>query len=97
MLGPFGMHNLHPRPSKNDFDQWWCFNSARLSRLSKKGFDSMVVLGAWMLWKQRNVIVFQGSPLNMVVAVRLAKEEAFLWLLAGAKGISFLQAQSPTG
>jgi hypothetical protein len=57
----------------------------------------MVVLGAWMLWKQRNVIVFQGSPLNMVVAVRLAKEEAFLWLLAGAKGISFLQAQSPTG
>lgn len=36
-----------------------------------------------MLWKHRNVIVFQGTPPNLVLAVRLAKEEAFcgLWLV----------------
>jgi hypothetical protein len=29
-----------------NFDHWWCFNSARLGGLCKKGFDSLVALGA---------------------------------------------------
>jgi hypothetical protein len=33
----------------------------------------------------------------LVVSVWLAREEALLWSLAGAKGVSFLQAQSRVG
>jgi hypothetical protein len=40
-----------------------------------------------MLWKHRNGVVFNGSHPNLV-------EEAFLWSLAGAKGFSYLLAQS---
>jgi hypothetical protein len=47
-----------------------------------------------MLWKRRNGVVFNGSHPNLVVAVWLAREEAFLWSLAGAKGFSYLLAQS---
>jgi hypothetical protein len=45
MYKPFGMQDLHPRPVEDDFDWWWGYNSARLGGLSKKVFDSMVVLG----------------------------------------------------
>jgi hypothetical protein len=39
----------------------------------------------------------RGMPLSFKdVTVRLAKEESLLWSLAGAKGLSFLQAQIPT-
>nr|ACG40372.1 hypothetical protein [Zea mays] len=50
-----------------------------------------------MLWKHRNGVVFNGSSPSLVVAVRLAREEALLWSLAGAKGVSFLQAQCRVG
>jgi hypothetical protein len=45
----FGMQNLHPGPDDILFYQWLSFSSGRLNGLSKKGFDSMVVLGAWIL------------------------------------------------
>jgi hypothetical protein len=46
-----------------------------------------------MLWKHRNGVVFNGSHPNLVGVVRLVREEAFLWSLAGAKGFSYLLAQ----
>ena len=94
LLRPYGLQDFLPGQDIDDFDHWWCFNSARLGGMSKKGFDSLVALGAWMLWKHRNGVVFNGSHPNLVVAVRLAREEAFLWSLAGAKGFSYLLAQS---
>jgi hypothetical protein len=92
LLRPFGLQDFLPGQDIDDFDHWWCFNSARLGGLSKKGFDSLVALGAWMLWKHRNGVVFNGSHPNLVVAVRLAREEAFLWSLAGIKDFSYLLA-----
>jgi hypothetical protein len=97
LFRPFGLQGFIPGQDIEDFNVWWCSNSARLDGLSKKGFDSLVALGAWMLWKHRNGVVFNGSSPSVVVAVRLAREEALLWSLAGAKGVSFLQAQSHMG
>jgi hypothetical protein len=94
LLRSFGLQDFSPGQDIEDFDHWWCSNSARLGGLSKKGFDSLVALGAWMLWKHRNGVVFNGSHPNLVVAIRLAREEALLWSLAGAKGFSYLLAQS---
>jgi hypothetical protein len=80
----FGLQGFIPEHDIEDL--WWCSNSARLDGLSKKGFDSLVALGAWMLWKHRNGVVFNGSSPSLVVVVQLAGEEALLWSLAGAKG-----------
>jgi hypothetical protein len=40
------------------------------------------------------IYLLHTTACNLVVAVRLAREEAFLWSLAGAKGFSYLLSQS---
>jgi hypothetical protein len=41
-----------------------------------------------LLWKTRNDIVFNGAFPRLNRALLMAREEADLWLLAGAKGLS---------
>jgi len=53
------------------------------------------MLGAWMLWKERNDIVFNGASPRIERVLLLAQEEAALWRLAGAKGISERVAARP--
>lgn len=50
------------------------------------------MLGAWTIWKHRNNCVFQGQAPNMSSAFHVAKEEFFLWCVAGVKGLAALQA-----
>ena len=57
----------------------------------RKGFNSLVILGAWTIWKHRNRCVFDGCNPSLVTALRVAREEAVLWSLIGAKALSFLQ------
>ncbi|RCV45702.1 hypothetical protein SETIT_9G474500v2 [Setaria italica] len=66
-----------------------------LAKGTKRGFNSLVMLGAWMLWKERNDIVFNGASPRIERLLLLAQEEAVLWRLAGAKGISDLVAARP--
>jgi len=47
-----------------------------------------------MLWKERNDIVFNGAS-PRIERVLLLAQEAALWRLAGAKGISELVAARP--
>lgn len=63
-----------------------------LSRPVRKGLNSIIVLGAWIIWKHHNRCVFDGASLNMAAAFLLAKEELFNWSLARARGISHLLA-----
>jgi hypothetical protein len=72
---------------------WW----RRMNDLSldprKKGLNSMIVLGAWILWKHRNRFVFDGDAPSMAAALRQAHEERRTWEMAGARGISVLTTQ----
>jgi hypothetical protein len=67
----------------------------RVHDLAQRGFSSLVILGAWILWKHRNLCVFEGAAPNLARALLLAEEEAYLWVLARARGISFLSALEP--
>jgi len=58
---------------------------------SKKEFNSLVILGAWFLWKHRNSCVFDGSAPNIQIAIQAFKDEANLWIAGGAKGVAGLQ------
>jgi hypothetical protein len=62
-----------------------------------KGLNSLVILGAWTLWKHRIRCVFDGAAPIMVVALTQAEEEPKVWELAGAKRITYLTAQLPVG
>jgi hypothetical protein len=52
----------------------------------------MVVLSAWIIWKHRNRCVFYGLAPCVATALMAAREEALLWLVAGARGMSLLHA-----
>jgi hypothetical protein len=78
--------------------EWWQKVNERALGPSKKGLNSLIILGAWTLWKHRNRCVFYGIAPNLVAAVSQADEERRFCELAGARGargISHLMAQLP--
>jgi hypothetical protein len=52
----------------------------------------LIVLGAWILWKHPNRCVFDGISPSIPAALSQAREERYLWEMAGAQGHSFLAA-----
>ena len=91
----FALPDIAPQPSASGFFDWWQQAGSTLDKRTKRGFNSLVMLGAWMLWKERNDIVFNGASPRIERVLLLAQEEAALWRLAGAKGISELVAARP--
>jgi hypothetical protein len=71
--------------------------SSRVAKPYRKGFNSLVILGAWSIWKHRNRCVFQAQPPDICVPLAAAKEEVVLWSLTGAKGLLFTHALDQPG
>ena len=58
----------------------------------KERFQLHHYLGAWLIWKHRNSCVFDGGRPNLAHVISTFKEEAHLWAVAGARGVSHLLA-----
>jgi hypothetical protein len=61
----------------------------------RKGLNSLIILGAWTIWKHRKWYVFDGVAPSLAACLAHAEDERRIWELAGAKGITFLVAQLP--
>jgi hypothetical protein len=61
ILTPIGLTSVGPKRRDSDFAEWWRKASSRIPKSKRKGFNSMVILGAWNIWKQRNRCVFDGA------------------------------------
>lgn len=68
-------------------------SSSLVDGLVEKGLDSLVSLGAWIIWRHRNECVFNGASPSLPFAFVLAGEELWSWSHAGARGLSLLTAQ----
>jgi hypothetical protein len=75
--------------------QWWKSCSNQLHGITKKGFNSLIILRLWIIWNHRNSCVFDDLSPNLDAAIRRAREEKELWELAGAKSLSLLMAPIP--
>ena len=53
-------------------------------------YCAVVIFGAWIIWKHRNVCVFDRMTPNLQQAVQAFKDEVHTWQFAGAKGLSTL-------
>jgi len=73
-----------------NFADWWKHAERRLPKQHRKGFNSLCILGAWILWKHRNACVFEGASPNLQVAVQTFKEKSHLWQFSGAKKLTAL-------
>jgi hypothetical protein len=92
VLQQVGMHSLAPQPTDLIFDEWWEKASMTTFGLTKRGLNSLIILGAWTIWNHRNKCVFEGASPNMVESLILLGEDRCLWMLAGARGLSHLMA-----
>jgi len=92
ILQPLNLARLTPTRSAV-FADWWKKAERKLQKQHRKGFNSLCILGAWILWKHRNACVFEGASPNLQVAVQAFKEESHLWQLAGAKRLIALSLE----
>ena len=97
LLRKFGLDILAPQPGLTSFLDWWEMISETVQGMVKKGLNSLISLGAWMIWNHRNKCVFDGQTPCLPSILRQADDERRLWALAGAKGLSFLAASLTNG
>lgn len=89
-LQRMGLSSAAPQPSDTSFQQWWCRASSSVSGSTRRGLDSLIVLGAWSLWRHRNDCVFNMAEPRLATILTVAGDEATLWSMAGAKAIPLL-------
>jgi len=90
ILQPLGLDTRAPNRRDTSLADWWKKAWRKIPKQQKKGFNSLIILGAWILWKHRNACVFEGSTPNLQRALQEFKDERHLWLLAGAKRLAAL-------
>jgi hypothetical protein len=94
-LRKFGLHSLAPQYGDYIFLQWWERSSDIVAGPGRDGLNSLIILGAWMVWKHRNRVVFDRvSPLILPLLLESANEEREKWQVVEAKGLSILAAPS---
>ena len=62
VLSLVGLQQLTPSQDDLVFQEWWRLALTRVSEQQQKGFNSLVILVAWWLWKYRNACVFDRTP-----------------------------------
>ena len=78
-------------PTTNDsLEDWWMASRALIPAEHRKGFDSLVMLFTWQLWKHRNDMVFgQRTAIDTVQHFTMQTFEIMrTWALAGGRGVS---------
>lgn len=69
------------------FQEWWGEAEISVPKSKKKGFNSIVSLVDWQIWKHRNACVFDEAYPNISTILQSIQEEANLWGLAGATAL----------
>jgi hypothetical protein len=72
-------------PQENiNLERWWTEAWKRLRREDRREFDTLVLLIAWTLWKQRNARVFGNleRQLSTEQTIDSVLEEFALWRAA---------------
>jgi hypothetical protein len=87
ILSLVGLQHLSPILGEGIFQEWWRLAERRVSAVMKKGFNTLVVLVAWWIWKHRNSCVFDGASPSVARIVQDIRDEAGQWCLAGPSGL----------
>jgi hypothetical protein len=79
VLCKVGLQYLALGPEDMIFQDWWRNAEGQVSKEKKKGFNTMVILVAWWLWKDRNTCVFDGASPSTRDVLQHIQEDATLW------------------
>ena len=64
----------------------WCGALVSTGKEKRKGFNSLVILGAWVLWDQQKDILFNNGSPSVQHLLQVVDNEVHLRSLTGAKG-----------
>lgn len=75
----FGFERVAPQGQELSFVGWWRKAVGKVEKRRRKGFNSLIILGAWTLWIHRNKCVFYGvSPSQGYPALLRRGKEALV-------------------
>jgi hypothetical protein len=75
ILAAIGLGHLTPTADEENFADWWGKASLRVVKTRQKGLNSLIILGAWCLWLQRNRAVFHGEAPSLPRIFRCFSDE----------------------
>jgi len=65
------------------FADWWTSAHKRIAKPDRKSFDSLVILAAWCLWKERNRRTFDHQTRSTADLFSLISDDVVSWCQAG--------------
>jgi hypothetical protein len=90
LLRRVGLGAFAPQAEETSFQEWWWRVLSFVSNSYKKGINSLIILGAWMLWRHRNDCVFNGATPRLATALVMAGEQIVACNMAGTKGLAMI-------
>jgi len=83
ILRKLGWERLTPDMHTLNFPSWWLDARKQVPKAGRRGFDSLVILVSWIVWKERNDRTFDRCVRTIDEVVRRALDEILAWSLAG--------------
>ena len=83
VLSKCNLQSLTPSLHNSELIPWWLRSRKLMGKALRKSFDSLVILVAWTLWKERNQRVFQRANLSAPELCNFIMDEIRVWGYAG--------------
>ena len=83
----FGWGEVAPDSQAAILAEWWTAARKRIPRDARKGFDSLVVLVSWLLWKERNNRTFDRRARSAREFQAAVCDEIVMWIQGGFKSL----------
>ncbi|WVZ66620.1 hypothetical protein U9M48_015811 [Paspalum notatum var. saurae] len=93
-LSVFSWQTLIPAASDTSMF-WWSSARNRVRKEYRPGFDGLVLLIFWMIWKERNARVFNRGAVSPFLVWSKLQEDGKLWSLAGFNAFLCLASLVP--
>ncbi|GJN05368.1 hypothetical protein PR202_ga22989 [Eleusine coracana subsp. coracana] len=87
---PLGLLDSAPSPNDKVLADWWRKARKHATKEKRKGLNTLIILGAWMLWKHRHSCVFEEAQPNIQKILSDFHMKRQLWHLAGASSLRAL-------
>ncbi|WVZ75533.1 hypothetical protein U9M48_023578 [Paspalum notatum var. saurae] len=94
VLQKINLHAVSPPEASSRLTSWWSQSSRALPKDARKGFNSLVILVSWELWKHRNACVFEGVRPDVRAVLFAIVSKGQLCCRAGAVGLQELSLPS---
>lgn len=91
LLAKVGFQHLCPGNDSSLVD-WWLQARAQVPNPFRRGFDTLILLASWEVWKERNRRTFDNLSKPPAEVISLIRDEGDSWIVAGFKTLAPLFA-----